>query len=187
LLNLAKDISDGMRYLSHVGIIHRDLKPANVLISDAYRAVVTDYGRSRTATKTSDMTLGVGTPIYSAPELINYNAMSDDEDGAHYGSEIDVYSFGMMLWEILTKKEPFWDEKKNLYNLTMAIIQGKRPTIDTSIPEDLQKLILACWHTNPIERPTFDEISATMATIIHKNTEISKNTAELSKNTEITK
>ncbi len=80
-------------------IVHRDLKPANILLNDKFEPVIGDLGLSRQFTnlQTNKMTDKIGTPIFMAPELMNYI-----QGPLYYKSEVDVYSFGIILFQILT-------------------------------------------------------------------------------------
>jgi serine/threonine-protein kinase CTR1 len=71
-----------MRYLHQLGIIHRDLKPGNLLVNGAWQVKVADFGLSRMSGK--EMTRGVGTPVYTAPEALA---------GSMYSQKADVYRY----------------------------------------------------------------------------------------------
>jgi len=153
---LARGIAYGMSYISSCGIIHRDLKPANILIAKDYTPLISDYGVSRTINllegRELAMTLGVGSPIYMCPELLQ-------ESTKTYGSEVDVYSYGIILWQLLTKRMPYYDTKFNIITAFVeAVISGKRPTIDTTLKSAYNGLIEKCWSKNGNERPKFDVI-----------------------------
>lgn len=146
-----------MNYLHNHGIIHRDLKPDNILTDEQHYPRICDFGLSRCfqkSLKNSDeltMTGQIGTPIYMAPELIN-----GDE---HYGPSVDVYSFGMIAYELVTGKVPFY-ELGNITAIALGIkvANGYRPKFPEFVPEKMQKLIGRCWSEKPSERPSFEEI-----------------------------
>jgi hypothetical protein len=91
-------LSRGVGYLHDQGVVHRDLKPANVFVEHG-NLKVGDYGLSRrmSASEHGELTRGVGTPHYMAPEIKNGN----------YGRSIDVYACGVILFEMLTGHPPF--------------------------------------------------------------------------------
>jgi len=153
LYYLALEISKGMNYL-HTQIppiLHRDLKSANVLASETWKIVIADFGISRLRA-TEKMTTFVGTPAYMSPELI---ANRD------YNEKIDVYSFGILLWELFTGQVPF--EGMNPLSLALAVREGFRPAIPpTGIPNDVCQLMTACWHDDYNKRPSFSAILTMM-------------------------
>jgi serine/threonine protein kinase len=81
-----------MRYIHSKDIIHPDLKPANIFIDDDHRIRIGDFGSSRLFKAGVTMT-NAGAPLYMAPEM----------DGGHYDEKVDVYSFGLIMYEIVTK------------------------------------------------------------------------------------
>mgnify|MGYP003645519537 CR=1 FL=1 len=92
----------------------------------------------------------VATPFYTAPEIFN---------GEEPSTSSDVYSFGILLWEILTRKQPFssyTDYEKFKKELTVNAIRPEMPK--DAIPS-LSKLIRSCWDQDPNNRPSFSEIS----------------------------
>ena len=92
------------QYLHQNDIIHRDLKPDNLLVvsfskdKNSVRAKLSDFGTSRSATQTMQMTESIGTPVFMAPEVF---------DGTPYGKKSDVYSFGMTAWSIFAERIPY--------------------------------------------------------------------------------
>ena len=91
-------IARGVAYLHDHGVVHRDLKPANIFVEHGHLKIG-DYGLSRriSASQGGDVTRGVGTPYYMAPEIKNGN----------YSTSIDVYACGVILYEMLTGHPPF--------------------------------------------------------------------------------
>ena len=139
----------GMRYIHSRKILHRDLKPSNVLIDEKHHPRLCDFGSSRDFSRESTMTgLPPVTLYYAAPELCN-------EDG-DYNEKIDVYSFGVMLYEIVTGKLAL--RHLNLLKLPVYISSGKRPEIPDSVLPFTRTLIERCWSQDPSERPPFEEI-----------------------------
>jgi serine/threonine protein kinase len=89
----------GMIFMHELGTIHRDLKPGNILLDECHRPRICDFGSSRDLSLSATMTSKIGTPLYMAPELYN-----DTED---YDNKIDVYSFSLILFEIVTGRSVF--------------------------------------------------------------------------------
>jgi serine/threonine protein kinase len=92
-LPLALDIANGMAYLHSRQVIHRDLKPSNVLLTRDRRAKISDFGMS-VANQGQELTAETGTYRYMAPEVIRHES---------YSSNADVYSFGILLWQLITR------------------------------------------------------------------------------------
>ena len=146
---IAMGIAYGMAALHRMGIIHRDLKSLNILLDENIYPMICDFGISRFKIQdNATFTLQVGTPHWMAPELY-------EETG--YTNKVDVYAYGMMLWEILTEQTPF--KGLNAMQIMTAIYtKGDRPLLPSNTPESLSDLIKLCWYQTPQERPTFNQI-----------------------------
>eukprot|EP01094_Clydonella_sp_ATCC50884_P018773 TRINITY_DN3532_c0_g1_i1.p1 TRINITY_DN3532_c0_g1~~TRINITY_DN3532_c0_g1_i1.p1 ORF type:complete len:853 (-),score=278.74 TRINITY_DN3532_c0_g1_i1:195-2753(-) len=146
-LKLARDAAKGMAYLHRCNLIHRDLKPGNLLVDKRWVCKVGDFGISR-AKPNNDMTMtAVGTPAYMAPEVMQ----------GHFSEKADVYSFGIMLWELYKGRMPYIELNYPKIKLMEMVVEGLRPNTD-GMPERLQQLIVDCWDTNPPLRPSFAEL-----------------------------
>jgi len=148
------DISSGMSYLHSVGIVHRDLKSLNILMSNNH-CKITDYGTSRFINQSTHMTGNVGTGPWMAPEVFN---------NKYYTEKADVYSFGVLMYEILTKKQPFHDQPS--FNIAIIVTKGGRPTIPKDMPKHWVKLMKDCWHEKPSKRPPFPKISKILVNLL---------------------
>jgi serine/threonine protein kinase len=143
---IAYGIADGMAYLHSCSCIHRDMKSENILLDENKHPVICDFGSSRTAALQEELRTGdIGTPNYMAPEFIRTEP---------YTHKVDVYSYGLLLWELLTRTTPFQGMITSQVIFQVGL-QGKRPEIPSDAPEGLSSLIQLCWSSNPDERPEF--------------------------------
>lgn len=148
ILKIATHVSKGMNYLHENNIIHRDLKSANLLMDENGIVKVSDFGVARVQNKSSVMTAETGTYRWMAPEVIEHRP---------YNHKADVFSFGIVLWELLTHKLPY----ANLTPLQAAIgvvQKGLRPAIPKNTHPEIVGLLERCWHQDPSLRPEFSEI-----------------------------
>ncbi|XP_057780506.1 serine/threonine-protein kinase VIK-like isoform X3 [Salvia miltiorrhiza] len=133
-------------------IIHRDLTPRNVLQNEAGRLKVTDFGLSKIAHGRDfvyKMTGGTGSYRYMAPEVFRRES---------YGKSVDVFSFALIVHEMFQggpsnrEEEPEKIADKRAY-------EDERPYLPSIVyPEPIKGLLQDCWHKNPEQRPTFEEI-----------------------------
>lgn len=97
------------------------------------------------------MTSNLGTTAWCAPELLT------SSNKTRYSVKVDVYSFGLVLWELWERKRPY-DDLYSRFDIIDAIRAGRRPPISPSCPPALRSLIQRCWHGQPARRPTFSYI-----------------------------
>lgn len=154
LINLY-GIAEGMIFLHSNNILHRDLTPESIFLNDRLHPKIGNFGLSLHShtlqSLTFQSTVGIkGSPVYSAPEVLQMN---------DYSEKSDVYSFGLIMYEMMTTEVPF--EHINSFNdmYTEIIVNSKRPEFNVEIPDCYRKLIEWCWSANPDDRPTFDEIA----------------------------
>lgn len=149
----AYDIAAGMSYIHQCGILQRDLKSKNCLLSDNLVVKVADFGLSRYKSKLYGEYTFVGTPFWAAPEVIRH------ED---YDEKADVYSYAIVLWELVERKDPY--ENVNPFQVPLLVAEdGLRPAEFTNAaPLGLEQLMKQCWDADPEQRPTFAELAETL-------------------------
>ncbi|KAH7290475.1 hypothetical protein KP509_30G050000 [Ceratopteris richardii] len=150
LLRVAIDVSKGMDYLHQNNIIHRDLKAANLLMDEHEVVKVADFGVARVQAQTGVMTAETGTYRWMAPEVIEHKP---------YDRKADVFSFGIVLWELLTGKLPY-DYLTPLQAAVGVVQKGLRPTIPKNTHHKLAELLESCWQQDSNLRPEFSEITS---------------------------
>jgi serine/threonine protein kinase len=139
----------GMEFAHSKGIIHRDLNPNNLLFDSEYHLRINDFKSSRANSGQSTFTQRVGNPNYVAPEMY--------QDGT-YDSAVDVFSFGLIMYEILCDKPAFANVRR-ASALMAQVLSEVRPEIPKELPQWVIKLIQRCWNTNPAYRPRFETIA----------------------------
>eukprot|EP00252_Welwitschia_mirabilis_P001852 TRINITY_DN11805_c0_g1_i9.p1 TRINITY_DN11805_c0_g1~~TRINITY_DN11805_c0_g1_i9.p1 ORF type:complete len:326 (+),score=58.68 TRINITY_DN11805_c0_g1_i9:219-1196(+) len=155
-LSLALDIAQAMECLHKNGIIHRDLKPDNLLLTaDQKKVKLADFGLAREETLTEMMTAETGTYRWMAPELYSTVTLKRGEK-KHYDHKVDVYSFSIVLWELLTNRMPF-EGMSNLQAAYAAAFKNARPSVE-NISEELAFILRCCWAEDPNLRPNFSQI-----------------------------
>ncbi|XP_004243665.2 serine/threonine-protein kinase STY13 isoform X1 [Solanum lycopersicum] len=144
----ALDVARGMEYVHGLNLIHRDLKSDNLLISADKSIKIADFGVARIEVQTEGMTPETGTYRWMAPEMIQHRP---------YTQKVDVYSFGIVLWELLTGMLPF--QNMTAVQAAFAVVnKGVRPTIPTDCLPVLAEIMTCCWDGNPDNRPPFSQV-----------------------------
>lgn len=146
---IAMSIAMGMEYIHSQGIIHQDFKSLNILLDKRFQPKICDFGISIMQNQNDDhKSKAVGTAFAMAPEQYRDEKITE---------AVDVYAYGIFLWELLTRKMPYEgrDGKQILYAVSM---KGERPPIPDGTPEPLENLITRCWANDADDRPTFPEI-----------------------------
>ena len=146
-------IASSMSYLHSLDILHLDLKPNNILIDDLFHPILSDFGcsitlsdleKDRIENRTREC---VGTIQYIPLEVYKeYN----------YSKKGDVYAFSLIVYELLTNQEPFFN--LNQCRIIQRLVDKKRPIIPDNIEPNYRNLIEMCWSEDPCDRPSFETI-----------------------------
>ncbi|XP_038986291.1 serine/threonine/tyrosine-protein kinase HT1-like [Phoenix dactylifera] len=148
LIAIALDIARGMEYIHSQGVIHRDLKPENILFDEDMCVKIADFGIACEEAYCDMLAEDPGTFRWMAPEMIKHK---------HYGPKVDVYSFGLVLWEMLTGRIPY--EDMTPIQAAFAVVdKNLRPIIPPDCPAALRAVIEQCWALHPGKRPEFWQI-----------------------------
>ena len=164
-LQLAHNIAQGIAYLHSNGVLHRDLNSKNILLrrkGDHYMAVVADFGLAaksihvyRTLSHAQSL---VGNPFWMAPEVFNSRA---------YDEKSDVFAYGIILCELISRREADPDELPRNKDYTVDIEKFKQlPGVnDSSCPPEFMELAFVCCKYLPLLRPTFADIKVQLSVI----------------------
>ncbi|GMT13557.1 hypothetical protein PFISCL1PPCAC_4854, partial [Pristionchus fissidentatus] len=145
----AISIASGIAYLHANNVLHRDLKPENVLIDSNGTAKLCDFGVSRTFTDRSTLFTVIGTRRYMAPELIRNEKCTE---------KIDLWSFGIVLWELITCRLPYDGIDDNVLMYAIGKKKAELPMPDNGAVESLPLLLNRCWAEDPHDRATMERI-----------------------------
>ncbi|PRW44254.1 3-phosphoshikimate 1-carboxyvinyltransferase isoform A [Chlorella sorokiniana] len=175
LLPLIRSIARGMHYLHSRNILHRDLKPANIFVGHGQLMKIGDFGMARIVDDAGPPALRrltpgvVGTLQYSAPELLNEDLRPQGTEDAEWALKLDVWSFGVTLWEILERRRPFEGLTQNAVQAQWMADPYSACLPPVRLPEHLDKpgkriyrgladLVEDCTRLDPFARPSFRDI-----------------------------
>ena len=149
---MALTVAQGLSFLHQQNIIHNDLKSLNVLVHHhgaKWKLKLTDFGLSRIKKETARFTgKPQGTPAWMAPELFEENV---------YSKASDVYAYGIVLWEIVSREIPF-KNKIDCQIMRLVCDKKERPSISTEAPSSLVTLMGLCWKQNRAHRLLAEDV-----------------------------
>uniref|UniRef100_A0A8C4EBE7 Mitogen-activated protein kinase kinase kinase 7 n=1 Tax=Dicentrarchus labrax TaxID=13489 RepID=A0A8C4EBE7_DICLA len=143
--------SQGVAYLHGMkpkALIHRDLKPPNLLLVAGGTVLkICDFGTA--CDIQTHMTNNKGSAAWMAPEVF---------EGSNYSEKCDVFSWGIILWEVITRRKPFDEIGGPAFRIMWAVHNGTRPPLIKNLPKPLESLMTRCWSKDPSQRPSMEEI-----------------------------
>ncbi|XP_062701553.1 mitogen-activated protein kinase kinase kinase 7 [Aedes albopictus] len=149
-MSWARQCAEGVAYLHDMtpkAMIHRDLKPPNLLlVKNGTVLKICDFGT--VTDKSTRMTNNKGSAAWMAPEVF---------EGSTYTEKCDVFSWGIILWEVIAREQPF-KNMENPYAIMWKVHQGSRPPLIEGCPKPIEQLIINCWNQEPKNRPSMQEV-----------------------------
>ncbi|XP_058881824.1 mitogen-activated protein kinase kinase kinase 7 isoform X2 [Acipenser ruthenus] len=143
--------SQGVSYLHGMkpkALIHRDLKPPNLLLVAGGTVLkICDFGTA--CDIQTHMTNNKGSAAWMAPEVF---------EGNNYSEKCDVFSWGIILWEVITRRKPFDEIGGPAFRIMWAVHNGTRPPLIKNLPKPIESLMTRCWSKDPSQRPSMEEI-----------------------------
>ncbi len=144
-VEISREICMGLAAIHKAGILHRDLKPANIIIDSNGEARITDFGIAGAEADVQGNESLVGTPAYMSPEQI---------DGKEVTQRSDVYSLGLLLYEIFTGKQAFQGDSVQELQIKQTTTNAKNPSeIVSGIDPLVERVIKQCLEKDPTLRP----------------------------------
>ena len=148
ILDYFTQICLALKHIHEKKIIHRDLKSGNIFLMKSGLVKLGDFGISKGFEKTMEKAKTmVGTPYYLSPEIL---------ENKPYDSKTDIWSLGVLLYEMMTFKMPF--NANSLPMLSMKIMKGNYPPPPSVYTKDLREIVSKCLNVNPSKRPKIQDI-----------------------------
>ena len=157
-----QECAAGIENIHALGYMHRDLKSLNIFMDKNLVAKVADFGM---VTDEKVATEPFGTPQWMAPEVLsNYFGHP-----AKYDNSCDVFSFGILCWEIFHTKVPYAETGLDQIALAKQVIKADiRPTMSRTCPAEIAQLIVACWSRDAKKRPSMKDVTKFLMQIKEK-------------------
>jgi serine/threonine protein kinase len=157
-IDIAIKIAIGLDYLHSNGIFHYHLSSKNIYLNDDLNPKIGDYGFNNLKSLANVFLRYKNKNSYTSPELLKSNKTISNvilNDKSEF-QKSDIYSFGILLWELYTCTPPFNVGLKELYQY--VVVDNYRPEITKGFNQDLANLIRMCWDNDPNRRPEFSKI-----------------------------
>jgi serine/threonine protein kinase len=149
---LLREVARGLAVAHERGLIHRDLKPDNIIVGPDLRPRILDFGLALSLEEAGRQGGGFeGTPLYASPEQVR---------GQPLTAGSDVFSFGSLMFKVLTGRAPFTGETpEQVFEAIATTAPPFLREVAVGVPEDLQAICLACLAWDPADRPTASEVA----------------------------
>jgi serine/threonine protein kinase len=155
-MQIAEDVASAVSFLHNNHIIHGDLRSQNVLVY--YEDTFWGGTHIRAKVAMATMTKGMGTPLWMAPEVIEAQG---ERRKITYDEKVDVYSYGIILSELINREQPF-SEIKTYLEVTSLVLRGERPEVVRNAPSGFINLMKRCWTQRAVDRPEMKEVVNTL-------------------------
>jgi serine/threonine-protein kinase len=146
-IQVARQLCAGLAAAHEIGVLHRDLKPANILLDDGDEPHVSDFGAAKRTDQQESMTGTsklIGTPIYMAPEQAR--------GGGQSTMASDVYSLGVVLYQLVTGQPPFDGDIPTILRKVVETEPTRPRDLEQTVPRDLETICLKCLEKDPAAR-----------------------------------
>ncbi|RHZ65449.1 hypothetical protein Glove_315g65 [Diversispora epigaea] len=161
--NILLKIVIGLTNIHEMGLIHKDFHSGNIVNQSLTRSYITDFGLCKPVTENNPENI-YGVIPYMAPETLSRG---------EYTQASDIYSFGMVMLEVLTSYPPYYNIPHN-ENLAIGICEGLKPEIKCEIPQFLKEIMEKCWNFEPLNRLTAKELKSQLESYDNYDDEIGK-------------
>lgn len=161
LLSVCLDVCEGMEYLEKSRFIHRDLAARNCLVNDSMVVKVSDFGMTRYVLDDQyTSSSGAKFPVkWSPPEVFNF---------CKYSSKSDVWSFGVLMWEVFTEGRMPFEQNPN-HEVVAMVTKGHRLYRPKLASETIYGIMHQCWHERPEKRPAFKDLVPKISGILEED------------------
>ncbi|RHZ78936.1 hypothetical protein Glove_154g30 [Diversispora epigaea] len=161
--NILSSIVIGLTNIHEMGLMHKDFHSGNIVNQNLTLSYITDFGLCKPVTENNPENI-YGVIPYMAPETLSRG---------EYTQASDIYSFGMVMLEVLTSYQPYYNIPHDA-TLAKDICEGLKPEIKCEIPKFLKEIMEKCWNFEPLNRPTAEELKSQLEKYISDDNEIRK-------------
>ncbi|RHZ67590.1 hypothetical protein Glove_300g128 [Diversispora epigaea] len=161
--NILSEVVIGLTSIHKMSLMHKDFHSGNIINKTLTLSYITDFGLCKPVTENDPENI-YGVIPYMAPETLSRG---------EYTKASDIYSFGMVMLEVLTSYPPYYNTPHDV-NLVIKIREGLKPEIKCEIPQFLREIMEKCWNFEPLNRPTAEELKSQLEKYISFDNEIKK-------------